>query len=141
MRTLFEKFCIHDHKRFNKLCVQFVKFGSVGLLNTGISLAIYYLFIWIDATLYLWGNVVGFLISVANAYFWNQRYVFTNSKLHIWKTLFKSYLAYGGSFLLATAFLYVQVEWLGVSKTIAPVINLVVTIPLNFLVNKFWTFK
>ncbi|MEG2931919.1 MAG: GtrA family protein [Ruthenibacterium sp.] len=32
-------------------------------------------------------------------------------------------------------------QYWGVSEWIAPVINLVITIPLNFILNKFWTFK
>ena len=141
MKKLLAKLGIYDKESFWKFCVQFLKFGIVGLSNTGISLAIYYLFIWMNPGWYLWGNVVGFIVSVANAYFWSRRYVFRESKEGFWQGLAKSYMAYGGSFLLATGLLYAQVEWLGVSTVIAPVINLLVTIPLNFLVNKYWTFK
>ena len=131
----------YDKTSIVKLCVQFIKFGIVGASNTAISLAIYYAFIWIDSDLYMLGNAVGFVISVANAFFWSRRYVFKDSRESFWNTLLKSYLAYGGSFLLAAGLLYVQVEWLGVSKLIAPIVNLLVTVPLNFIVNKFWTFR
>ena len=39
--------------------VQFIKFAIVGASNTLVSLAIYYFFLWLDPSWYLWGNVVG----------------------------------------------------------------------------------
>ena len=141
MKRLLAKLGITDRESLWKVCVQFLKFGIVGLSNTAISLAVYYLFLWIDPKLYMVGNVVGFIVSVANAFFWSRRYVFEGAQESFWKGLLKSYIAYGGSFLLATALLYVQVERLGISREIAPILNLIITIPLNFLVNKFWTFK
>lgn len=120
--------------------VQFIKFGIVGVSNTAISLAVYYLFLYLNTGLYMVGYVVGFLVSVLNAYFWNNRYVFHGETGSFWKPFLKSYAAYGGSFLLSSGLLYAQVQWLSASRTIAPLVCLLVTIPLNFLVNKFWTF-
>lgn len=119
--------------------VQFVKFGIVGLSNTAIGLGTYYLFLWLDAH-YLIANILSWLISVFNAYYWNSRYVFKSAASWL-KTLIKTYISYGASFLVGTALLYVFVEWCGISKVLAPLVVLVVTIPLNFVLNKFWTFK
>ena len=55
---------------------QFLKFGVVGVGNTLLSLAVYYLFIWINPRLYQAGNAVGWVVSVANAFYWNNKYVF-----------------------------------------------------------------
>ena len=141
MKCLLAKLGITDRESLWRVCIQFIKFGVVGLSNTAISLALYYLFVWINPNLYMVGNVVGFIVSVANAFFWSRRYVFTGGKESFMKGLLKSYIAYGGSFLLATGLLFLQVEKLGVSREIAPILNLLITIPLNFLVNKFWTFQ
>ena len=132
---------IHSKKDIGKLIWQFLKFGIVGVSNTLISLGIYYLFLWIDKDLYMWGNLVGWVVSVANAFFWNNRYVFKDESRSILKPLIKSYIAYGTSFLLSTLLLYIQVQQLGISELIAPLVVLVVTIPLNFIINKLWTFK
>ena len=52
------------------------------------------------------------------------------------------------SMLLAAAlafpcgrFPWIEVTFFAVSKSIAPIVNLLVTIPLNFIINKLWTFK
>lgn len=127
-----------------KNLIQFLKFGIVGLSNTFVSLAVYYVFLWIDQKLYLIGNVVGWVVSVANAYYWNNKYVFGDGQkgfIQMLKKLAKTYLSYGATFLLSTLFLYIEVDILGLSSVISPFINLVITIPLNFLLNKFWAFR
>ena len=64
-------------KMLNKNTIfQFIKFGIVGVSNTAISLAIYYIIYWINPKWYMIGNVAGWVISVANAFFWNNKYVF-----------------------------------------------------------------
>ena len=40
-----------------------------------------------------------------------------------------------------TVLLFVMVQYFSVSEVVAPVVTLVITIPLNFLMNKFWAFK
>jgi putative flippase GtrA len=120
---------------------QFVKFGIVGVSNTLISLLIYYIFIFINMKLYLVGSIVGFLVSVLNSYFWNNRYVFKAEKRNHVKALMKTYLSYGLTSLLSIGLLVILVEVLNVSEIMAPIINLAITIPLNFLLNKFWAFK
>ena len=124
--------------------IQFIKFGLVGLSNTALSLAVYYLFMWLDPSLYIAGNTIGWVVSVANAFFWNNRFVFrskSSNRVALLKKIGKTYLSYGATFLLSTLLLYLQVDIAGWSEKIAPIINLVVTIPLNFLLNKFWTFR
>lgn len=123
--------------------VQFIKFGIVGISNTLVSLAVYYVVLWINPDWYLAGNVAGWVVSVANAFYWNNKYVFAKSGENIWellKKLGKSYLSYGSTFLLGTLLLYLEVDVWGLSAILCPVLNLLVTIPLNFLLNKFWTF-
>ena len=127
-----------------KNIIQFLKFGIVGVSNTVISLAVYYLVIYINKDLYLMGSIAGWIISVGNAFFWNERYVFKqkngNFKITL-KRLGKTYLCYGITFLLSTIMLYLEVDVWNWSEMISPLFNLLITIPLNFFMNKFWTFK
>jgi putative flippase GtrA len=120
---------------------QFIKFGIVGVSNTLISLAIYYTFIFISKDLYNVGYTVGFVVSVLNAYFWNNKFVFKKSEEGNTKPLIKTFISYGSTFLLGMVLLNVMVKHLGISEYIAPIINLLITIPINFLLNRFWAFK
>lgn len=125
----------------NKIVVEFIKFGLVGVVNTLLGLAIYYLLIHFNVH-YIIANLISFVLSVLNSFFLNNKYVFKdNKKDKILKKLFKVYLSYGFTLLLGTLLLYLQVDILGISELVAPVINLVVTIPLNFLLNRNWAFK
>ncbi|MBQ6342966.1 MAG: GtrA family protein [Anaerolineaceae bacterium] len=122
---------------------QFIKFGLVGISNTAVSMAIYYIFLWIDPKLYMAGSILGTILSIANAFFWNDRFVFKGNAKDLQSTmrrLGKTYISYGGTSLLSNALLWLEVNLLHVNKTIAPIINLIITIPLNFIINKLWTF-
>lgn len=130
-----------NRDNWKTVLIQFIKFGIIGVSNTLISTAVYYLFIWINTDLYFAGNVVGWIVSVFNSFYWNNRFVFKNSEFSWWKKLFRTYLAYGGSFVVGSLLLVLQVRVLCISEWLAPWINMVITIPLNFLLNKFWAFK
>lgn len=124
--------------------LQFLKFSLVGVSNTLISLAVYYFFLWINEDWYLFGNAAGWIVSVANAFFWNNRFVFTSQstgKRGILRKLGKTYLSYTATFFLSTGLLHLEVDILSWSAVVSPVLNLLVTIPLNFLLNKFWAFR
>ena len=95
--------------------------------------------------------MVGFVVSTFYDYIWNSKFVFKdknhvddlskkdlrNSKSEILKT----YLSYATTLGLSTVLLYIWVDIFNVSATIAPIINLFITIPLNFLMNKYWVYK
>jgi len=124
---------------------QFVKFGLVGVSNTFVSLAVYYIFYFISEDLYFVGNAVGFIVSVLNAYYWNSKFVFKEDKTDGKKrknfaVLLKTYICYGSTFLLSEIMIIVEVELLNISGVIAPIINLLVTIPLNYVLNKFFAY-
>ena len=122
--------------------LQFLKFGIVGASNTLIYLLVYYIFLFIDDSLYIAGNMAGWLISVFNAWFWSRRYVFRKeAQGGALKELFRSYVSYGATFLLSTVLLWIEVEHLNISSVIAPILTLFVTVPLNFFINKYWTFR
>ena len=133
-----------NKEEFWKLIIQFIKFGLVGLSNTVVSMGCYYLVLYIKDDLYMLGSVIGVIVSIANAFFWNDRFVFQGDRGSIKDRLVrlgKTYISYGGTSLLSIALLWVEVNLFGINKEFAPIVNLLVTIPLNFIINKFWTFK
>ena len=128
---------------------QFIKFGLIGVTNTLLSYGIYMLVIWILTPYnisfeYLIGSVLGFIISVLWSFFWNNKLVFNKDaeKRSIWKSLLKTYLSYAATgIVLANALLYIFVDLMGISKAVAPFIGLLITVPLNFVLNKYWAFR
>ena len=144
IKKIFAKLGVTNKEEFWKLVWQFFKFGLVGLSNTAVSMACYYVFLFIDPNLYMVGSIVGTIVSIANAFYWNDKYVFKDGQ-NDWKSklkrLGKTYVSYGGTSILSNVMLWVEVSFFAVSKSIAPIVNLIVTIPLNFIINKLWTFK
>lgn len=118
-----------------------MKFGIVGVSNTMISLGCYYLLVWLGVN-YLLANAAGFVLSVMNSYFWNSRYVFTDKteKSRV-RAFVKVFLSYGISFCLSSVLMFLFVQVLSVSPYVAPVLRLIFTIPLNYMMNKCWAFK
>lgn len=114
-------------------------------------------------------NAAGFVISVLNAYIWQSKFVFKEQEggehRVWWKVLIKTYISYAFSGLLLTALLlefwlkivHIEqylgglVQWLGniglslsstdAAVSLAPFLNMVVTIPINFCINKFWAYR
>lgn len=124
-----------------KLIKQFLKFGVVGVSNTLISLSVYYVLVYFGCH-YALANAGGFALSVINAFYWNNKYVFVDKQeKSLLKAFLKVFASYGGSFLISMVLITVFVEVFHISEWLAPILRLVVTIPINFVVNKLWAFK
>lgn len=125
--------------------VQFLKFGIVGASNTLISLVVYWLLFYGLRWHYQLSNFVGFIASVVNAHYWNSKYVFavppkTKHQSHI-ATAVKTFISYGGTYLLSMGLLYVEIEILHCRAGIAPVLNLLITVPLNYALHRLWVYR
>ena len=126
--------------RFSKNIKQAVKFGVVGVSNNMIYLLFYYGLIFFGVH-YIISNTAGFVVSVLNAYIWNSKFVFKKTSKGSVIPLVKTFITYGGTFLLGTTLLYLMVHYIGISEKIAPLINLCITVPINFVIIKYWALK
>jgi putative flippase GtrA len=106
-------------------------------------MAVYYLCLALGIH-YIAANVLGFIVGTINAYFWNNKYVFKKQENEVRdtkKSVIKVFISYGFTLGLSTMLLAFWVDGLHISDKIAPVLNLLVTIPVNFVLNKFWAFR
>lgn len=130
---------------------QFVRFAMVGGTNVLVAYSVNVCTllllrrlvpgIWFD---YIIANTVAFLLSVFWSWHWNSKVVFPSrySKLGALKSLLKCYASYALTGILLNNFLGTLWIWgVGISKFIAPLLNLPITIPVNFLVLKEWAFR
>ena len=133
-----------------KSFLQFVKFCVVGVSNTLVNYLLYLLFLYIFAKSgmvekrYMPAQVMAFFLSVLWSYYWNNRYVFAageGEKRVWWKTLIKTYISYAFTGLfLNMILLYVWIDVLHLSEVVAPIINIVINVPLNFIINKVFAY-
>ncbi len=86
------------------------------------------------------GNMVAFILSVLWSFYWNNRFVFTvqeGQHRSIWRSLLKTYVAYGFTGIILNNILsWLWINVLDISKFIAPLINLIISVPVNFIINK-----
>lgn len=118
---------------------KFIKFTIVGFGNLFISLITYYILVFFSIN-YQIANIGGFITGSLNGYIWNKIWVFKNSKRSV-SSIMKFYLAYLSTWLLSALLLYVWIEKMKISDKIAPVINVFITTPINYLLNKYWVFN
>ena len=90
---------------------------------------------------YVIANIVAFFLSVLWSFYWNNRFVF-KVKENIFFTLIKTYIAYAFSGIFITNTLsYLLIEIIGISKYLAPLFILVISVPINYFLNKYWAFR
>lgn len=147
---------------------QFIKYVMVGVSNTLVSEGIYAVLIFFKMH-YLPASFLGFSVSVVNAYYWNNKYVFTEQpegeKRVRWKVFGKTYIAYFWGYAANAVMLVVWIDLIRISRfteqaavwfadrgmvrfdgvflgnLAAAALNLLITVPLSYLLNKYWAFR
>ena len=160
---LFERFCHAvfallfkiirkdmSDEDFDKI-MQFVKFGLVGVTNTIVNYVIYVLSLLLFRAFHAFGDydiyaaqTVAFILSVLWSYIWNNKFVFKEGeqKRNVFLVLLKTYASYSiTGIFLNMLLLYLFVDVMGISEFVAPILNLLITVPVNFILNKFWAYK
>lgn len=143
--------CIKMESGTWKKFIQFGKFAMVGLSNVIVSYGVYILFFGVFQaagvlyrTDYLVAQLLGYVLSIFWSFYWNWKYVFKDEQdAATWYVaLIKSFIAYSFTGIFLNSLLsFIWVEIIEISKIIAPVINLMINVPVNFLMNKFWAFS
>lgn len=119
---------------------QFLKFGLVGLSNTLISYLTYVLLVYFSVH-YQIANIAAFVISSLSGFLLNRSWVFKAKHSSATIQLVKYYIIYGSSLLISLALSYFWIEILGINKYLPPILNLCITVPYNYILNKIWAFR
>ena len=150
-----------------KLFWQIFKYGVIGVLATIINLAVAEVcaaWVWpclgsddlfvkylgfasssvpdaTRATLAVYCNFVGFMVANVICWFLNRRFVFTPGRHH-WFVEYLLFLA-GSGFAIAvgSALIWYLVRFHGLQTTYTFIINVFVSVAVNFVVRKFLVFK
>lgn len=134
-----------------KTVIQFIKFGIVGVSNTLVSYLLNLLCLFVldkyDVAFdYVIANTVAFVLSVLWSFYWNEHFVFTEKQEEYSSNrlvrLLKMYLSYGFTgIILNNVLSFLWISELGISKVIAPLMNSAIGVPINYVLNKKWTFE
>lgn len=116
---------------------QFLKFGMIGGLNTVLTLIIYWAFVHLtNATIAM---AVGYGATSLIGLLLNKYWVF-DAQQNIKKIAWKYYATYGFTWLISVVFANLASSVWYLSDWFIPIGSLLITVPLNFLLNKTWVF-
>lgn len=124
---------------------QFILFCVVGASNTIITMAVLYLLNSVLGVNYLLSSAIGYMCGVINGYLWSTFLVFKKKRTtnNAAKFVIVNLIVLG----VNTALMYLFVDIIGMDNVLglgalaAQALTICFTMVLNFVLNKFWTFK
>ena len=139
---------------------QFIRFGIVGAANFLVSLIVYSLVLFIfsrfpggyhsgNRAIYFFfrydyqvANILGFILSVLNAYFLNRIWVFKKEAKTASKgAVFRFFASYTFTFFLSSGLAWVWVEAFFIAKAFVPFLNAAIMTPVNYFLSKYFSFR
>ncbi|MCC8536196.1 GtrA family protein [Xanthomonas axonopodis pv. poinsettiicola] len=109
-----------------------LRFLLGGALNTGLTLVLYWALL--RFMHYQWAYFASFCAGILCSYLINTRYVFRAQ--HSWLKFAAFPLIYLVTYALGSLALELSVGHLGVPATVGPLISIVVTLPVSFILSK-----
>lgn len=140
-----------DKAETQKTFIQLLKYGIIGVSNTLITLATFYILNTLLSVPYTPANVVGYVLGVANSFIWNRTWVF-KAKDNVEREALLFVIGFGLCWLLQMVVSVIMLEamdmknfelsWLPkAGQNITMVVAMVFYTIANYIYNRFVTFK
>lgn len=121
---------------------EFSKFSLVGIINTSIHLSLLYVLTEFFSIWYLLSSFLAFLVALTNSFIMNTLWTFKKNIKHKTINKYTKFLTISIIAAILNLFLlYVFTEFVGLWYMISQIIAIIFTLMINFIGNKFWTFK
>lgn len=128
-------------KEIRQRYCQILTFSLVGIINTVITYAVFVIFFKLFSVNYLISSGLGYCCGLANSYFMNRKFTF--------KATTKKSIGEGSRFIVVNVaallinllLMKIFVRGFEVLPEIAQVIAIAGSYCINFIGNKFWTFR
>ena len=118
---------------------EFIRFALVGLLNTGVDVAIFSLLVWLDVS-YLSAQVVSYCCGAANSYLLNKLWTFRSCGLS-YTEMVRFTAVNLISLGIAVALLALLQDQAGMGLALAKGVATLGALAANFTGNKLWVFR
>ncbi len=116
------------------------RFGATGVLNTAVDYGTFFVLAQLCGVNIYLSQFLSYSIATLNSYFVNKKWTFQREGMFATREFVKflavNLVSLGASLLL----MYLLHDLLGIHKMLAKVLTAFVTIPINFLGNRFWVF-
>jgi len=121
---------MHLNRRLFDTSLRFLLGGGI---NTLITFALYYLLLrFFD---YGVAYVISYIAGIFLSYVLNTSFVFRVD--HSFRKLLRFPIVYMVTYVVGAGVLHASVEWLGVDKTVAPLIAVIFTVPIGYFLSRY----
>ena len=118
---------------------QFIKFGLVGCLNTGITYGVFILLFRVLRINEYLANTTGYIAGLVNSFLWNKLWTFRSRSVKI-NELVLFAAVFGVSFGIQMVLFHILIK-AGIRKETAELPAMICYTLINFTGNKFLTFR
>ncbi|WP_409341994.1 GtrA family protein [Paenibacillus sp. MBLB4367] len=126
--------------------LQFLKFNIVGLLNTGIDMAVFFALTGLGVG-YILAQTLSYACGMLNSYLWNRNWTFRqaggsagNHPKSERKQIVRFIVLNGATLLLSIGLLYVLVTRMGMPAGLGKIVATACTLVVNFAGSRLWVF-
>ena len=119
---------------------QVLKFGLVGLANTGFTFGLIFLLEKVMGLSYLIVNPISYLLPTISSFYLNKKWTF-KSEGEVKKEGFLFFTVIGVAWLIQYGLIYLLVDKFKMNPLVAQGIGMVMFTGMNFLGQKFITFR
>ena len=121
---------------------QFGKFAVVGVFATAINLIFLYFFTEFFNVYYMFSAVLAFFIADISKYLLNKTWTFDEKLKHKFFRRYCNFFAVSVvALVINLSILYFFTEIVGIYYMLSQIIAVVISLWINFIGNKFWTFR
>lgn len=116
-----------------------VKFGIIGVINTLLFFTLFFLFFNIIKFHYLLATTISYFLAIINSFAFNKKWTFEsngNSRKEFIKFCFVNCIA----IIVNSLVMFLLVDKIGLNPWFAQVLTICVTMCVNYLGNRLWTF-
>lgn len=117
-----------------------IRFGIVGVLNTGIFFVFFFLFLNILSINYLVATTLSYFIAIVNSFILNRNWTFA-SRGKFRKKFVKFVIVNIVAIIVNSLMMFLLVDLGGIHPWVAQVMTICVTMCVNYAGNRFWTFR
>jgi putative flippase GtrA len=121
--------------------IQFVKFASVGVINSLIHFLIFIFFYRLIEFNLIVATILGYGAGTLNSYIMNKKWTFNARKATSTTEIYRFILINVVALIVNAISLYVLSVLCGIVEEIAQLFAILFSLIVNFIGNKFWTFR
>ena len=120
---------------------QFIRFSLVGVINTLLHYLVFFVLFDRFGVFHLLASTLGFVVAVINSYLMNRYWTFQATGRGVYIEFARFFTVSVVALMVNLMCMALLVEWFGIYPPYAQLLAIVLTLIVNFLGNKYWSFR